>query len=194
MLNDAAIGNGRIVSESAGVLTPAGGSDGRGPCRDDREAGIIDRLKVICAGRSAAVIGGLSGTHAETARRYLNGASTPNPAFLAALCDAFGVSEAWLLCGRGETYRDGGPHRVHVTPREALVAVRAALCELQARLTALESMLEYPKLNGSAQAVGAEVPRNGLVGGKRSYRPATTPEANGADARAGSSLALRQRA
>jgi len=118
------------------------------PDAEMRRAEMVARLRLICSGRSAAGVAALTRTHTETTRRYLNGLSTPHPAFLGALCDALGVSEAWLLCGRGDPYREGGPHRVHVTPREAAVAVRTTLRELLTKMAELEGMLEYPRLNG----------------------------------------------
>src|SRR5204863_441769 len=117
--------------------------------------------------------------------------------FLAAICDALGVSEAWLLSGRGAPYREVGPAGDHVTPREAAVAVRASLRELERRMVALEGMLEYPRLDPAGHPEGPEVielrpPRaNGF------YEAGMTAEDSGPrTTRPGSvrTLRLRQRA
>jgi hypothetical protein len=96
--------------------------------------------------------------------------------FLAAICDALGVSEAWLLCGRGSPYREAGPHGDHITPREAAVAVRASLRELERRMGALESMLEYPRATSRRPAASGFMEARPAMNGNRSYTAATTAE------------------
>src|SRR6478609_1268179 len=99
MLNNEPVGSARQQD-----LTPVGfGQDlysSPATGRRDREAGITARVKAVCGAKSAAAVAALTQTHPETVRRYLTGKNTPHPVFLAAICDALGVSESWLLCGR----------------------------------------------------------------------------------------------
>jgi transcriptional regulator with XRE-family HTH domain len=175
VLNNGPVGNGHIGHGT--MPARAGSPETHVPenGRDQREAGMVARLKIICCGRNATVVGSLTNTHPETARRYLSGKSTPHPVFLATICDALGISEAWLLCGRGSPYREAGPHGEHVTPREAAVAVRTSLWDLESRMAALEEMLEYPRrASGRRSGASSFVEARPMVNGDRSYGATTT--------------------
>jgi hypothetical protein len=69
---------------------------------------IKTRMKWVSTGIPFRRVADLTGTHPETARRYLRGLADPPPAFVAAFCQGLGVNSAWLLLGDGEPHVDHG--------------------------------------------------------------------------------------
>ncbi len=63
-------------------------------------SGLHERLNAAAAGRSFRHLADLTGTNAETVRRYMQG-QAPSVEFLSALCRSLGVCADWLLSGRG---------------------------------------------------------------------------------------------
>jgi hypothetical protein len=61
---------------------------------------MLARARQATGMRSYREVGQATGTPAETARRYLT-VGKPTARFVAALCDAFGVSADWILLNRG---------------------------------------------------------------------------------------------
>lgn len=61
---------------------------------------LHDRLLAVLSDLSYRQIADLTGTNAETTRRYLQGA-TPSVEFLAAVCTKLDLNAEWLLTGRG---------------------------------------------------------------------------------------------
>lgn len=108
---------------------------------DEWNVGLVSRMRCVCGGRTFKKLGELTKTHPESVRRYLTGSSAAQPAFLAALCEAFGVSETWLLAGRGNTYREDSPNLQFATPVEIVTALRESLREAQIRAAKLEWVL-----------------------------------------------------
>lgn len=104
-----------------------------------RRAEIVGRLHQVCKMHTTAQIAVFTGTIYETTRRYLTDTATPSAPFLAALCDAMGVSAEWLLCGQGPTYRPAPSTAAPVTTQDKIAAVRAATVELERRLAQLSS-------------------------------------------------------
>ena len=62
--------------------------------------GLVERVRVVCRGYPARLLGEMTGTASETARRYAHG-HRPSAEFLMGLCHALGVSPVWLLRGEG---------------------------------------------------------------------------------------------
>lgn len=60
------------------------------------------RLAQICEGLSFRQVAQLTGTNAETTRRYLK-SGRPSIEFVTSLCQAMNVSADWLLCGDQES-------------------------------------------------------------------------------------------
>jgi transcriptional regulator with XRE-family HTH domain len=96
---------------------------------------LASRIRAICGERSIQEVGRLTGTHPETARRYIRGQTPPTAAFLASLSTTFGTSAEWLLSGNGpRTRRDAAQAGLHgATLRQLLVAVAERLEEVGAR-------------------------------------------------------------
>lgn len=70
-----------------------------------RTSDLHDRINSVVAGLSFRELAELTGLNAETIRRYVRGAE-PSVAFIARLCEVFGLSAEWLLFGRGPCLRD----------------------------------------------------------------------------------------
>lgn len=94
----------RRGSGAPGVGRAAVAAVSEGTPRD----GLHARLERLVGGLSNAEVARRTGVHSESVRRYRRGAE-PSARFLAAVCEAFGVSGDWLLCGRGEI--SAGPER-----------------------------------------------------------------------------------
>lgn len=61
---------------------------------------MLTRARQVAGMRSYREVGEATGTAAETVRRYLTG-GRPSARFIAALCDAYGVSTDWVLLNHG---------------------------------------------------------------------------------------------
>ncbi len=64
--------------------------------------GLLARLQEVCGNRTYRQIARDTGNHPETVRRYVNGRSTPSVEFVGAICQVYGYSADWLVCGRGK--------------------------------------------------------------------------------------------
>ena len=67
-------------------------------------AGLSERLTLVLGDLSYHEFARSTGFNHETVRRYVQGRSTPSPAFLAVLCNSFGYSPEWLLLGKGRPH------------------------------------------------------------------------------------------
>ncbi|MBY0310944.1 MAG: helix-turn-helix domain-containing protein [Phycisphaerales bacterium] len=94
---------------------------------------LHERLKSVVAGQSYRQLGELTGTNAETVRRYVAG-QAPSVEFLSAICDKFLINGEWLLTGRG-------PMRRQEIRKHALQEASAAEL-LNAMATTLEKLTE----------------------------------------------------
>lgn len=66
--------------------------------------GLSERLSKVCRGMGYRSVASCTGSSHESARRYILGITRPDPEFLARVCEEFGVSAEWLLCGRGSMF------------------------------------------------------------------------------------------
>ncbi len=64
------------------------------------ENGLHERLKIAAGERTYRELGSLTGIHAESVRRYMQGQS-PSVEFLTGLCASLGINGDWLLTGEG---------------------------------------------------------------------------------------------
>jgi hypothetical protein len=67
-------------------------------------ASLSDRIRALCAGKTPQTLARMTGSSADSVRRYLRGAAAP-PDFLVRLAGATGVSLNWMLSGRGPIRR-----------------------------------------------------------------------------------------
>lgn len=139
------------MSESARGIPGKGEGGGTG-----RQAGprsISSRLREACGDCSVAEVGERTGTHPETARRYLNGRSNPSIAFVLSVAEEFGVTCEWLLCGRGASRADRDR-------REILMAdgVHALMERLFERLDQLDGRVQGGIGDGESPAGGDDEP------------------------------------
>jgi hypothetical protein len=99
-----------------------------------RRAEIFLRLREVCKSHSASELAELTGTNYETVRRHLADSTAPSSTFLSGLCDALAVSAEWLLCGRGEMYRQGRPA---TRPQDKVAAVHEAATDVERHMAKL---------------------------------------------------------
>lgn len=66
---------------------------------------LHDRLNHAAGSRSYRHLSELTGTNAETVRRYMQGQS-PSIEFITSLCRSLSISAEWVLTGRGPMRRD----------------------------------------------------------------------------------------
>lgn len=102
--------------------------------------GLHDRLAAAAGNRTYRALAELTGTNAETARRYMQG-QAPSVEFVTALCDALGVNAHWLITGQGPMRtRDIRTHALRdAGAGELLTAVATALESLTTRVDRIES-------------------------------------------------------
>lgn len=102
-------------------------------------------------------LGGLTDTHPETVRRYMQG-QAPSATFLTNLCRVLGVSGEWLLTGKGPM--KCAQIRSHALnqadPSELMTAVANTLTDLCDRMDRLERFMQMLE----TRVRGAEVMRN----------------------------------
>lgn len=65
-----------------------------------KDSPLHERLLAVAGDRTFRHLSELTGTNAETVRRYMTG-QAPSVDFLTAICTALGVNGDWLLTGRG---------------------------------------------------------------------------------------------
>lgn len=117
---------------------------------------LHDRIHAIVGRRTSKSVAEMTGTNAETVRRYLSGAD-PSVEFLAALCRAANVNGEWLLTGRGPM------HRKHLRTHALDEASVSELLSAMAR--SLEKLaLRVERLEHYAQTLEARVRAAGLEG------------------------------
>lgn len=71
-----------------------------------KQTSLHDRLLLAAGNLTYANLGGMTGVHPETVRRFMQG-QTPKPEFLAELTRELGLNGDWLLTGRGQMYYGG---------------------------------------------------------------------------------------
>jgi transcriptional regulator with XRE-family HTH domain len=85
------------------------------------DAGITDRLRQICRGRSAEEIGRQTGISGESVRRYLAG-SEPSARFLCRLCVLEHICGTWLLTGAGAPRQQEHDETLRALPTDRIIA------------------------------------------------------------------------
>jgi len=113
-------------------------------------------LSAAVGQRTYRAIADLTGTNAETVRRYLQGQS-PSVEFLSSLCAALHVSAHWLLTGDGPMLiADSRAHALHrANPTELMGAIATALESLTNRIDRMEQYVQF--LETRLAAPGASV-------------------------------------
>lgn len=104
---------------------------------------LHERLRLVVGTRSYRTIGELTGTNAETVRRYVLG-QAPSVDFLASLCDAFQINAEWLLSGRGPMrVQEIRSHALQqASPGELLTAMASTIERLTERVERLEIFVQ----------------------------------------------------
>lgn len=104
---------------------------------------LHERLRTVVGDRTYRAVGEITGTNAETARRYLQG-QAPNIEFIAALCEKLGLNANWLLTGYGPMKaKDQRAHALReANPAELLSAIADALEQLTARVDRIEVYMQ----------------------------------------------------
>jgi len=100
---------------------------------------LTERLLAAAGDRTYRSLAELTGTNAETVRRYMQG-QAPSVEFLAAICLTLGVSEQWLISGRGPMKASQlKSHALkEATPSELLAAMASTIERLSDRIDRLE--------------------------------------------------------
>lgn len=109
----------------------------------ETDSPLHERMRSLVGRRSNREVGDLTGTNAETVRRYLSGQS-PSVEFLTALCVATQASPEWLLTGRGPMRQsDVRAHALQgANAHELLGAIAQTLEKLIERVERLERFLQ----------------------------------------------------
>ncbi len=106
--------------------------------------GLHERLVAAVGQRTYRAVADMTGTNAETARRYLQGQS-PSIEFLGALCAALNVSAHWVLTGEGPMLM--AESRAHAlrqaNPGELMGAIATALESLTQRIDSIEQYVQF---------------------------------------------------
>jgi transcriptional regulator with XRE-family HTH domain len=104
---------------------------------------LHERLVAVAGARSFRELGRMTGTNAETVRRYMRG-QAPSIDFIAGLCDATGTNVHWLITGQGA--QRGEDARVEALKRadagELLSAVATTIERAVERLDRLERYVQ----------------------------------------------------
>ncbi len=105
--------------------------------------GLHDRLAVATEGRTYKHLSDLTGTHAESVRRYMQG-QPPTVEFLSALCEGLGINGDWLLLGRGPMRREDVKIAAlrSADPGELLTAMSGTMERLVERVDRIEVFVQ----------------------------------------------------
>lgn len=145
------------------------------------ESPLHDRMNAAVGARTFRGISELTGTNAETVRRYMQG-QAPSVEFVATLCAVLGVNAEWMLSGRGPMRRDDvKTHALReASGGELLGAMATAVEKLTSRMDRLEvhiQMLEA-RLRGRENVTPSRATeRSDEQEAAQSTPPAPRPEA-----------------
>jgi len=105
--------------------------------------GFHARLNEAAGRVSYRKLGGLTDTHPETVRRYMQG-QAPSATFLTNMCRVLGISGEWLLTGRGPMkVSQIKSHALgQADPSELMTAVANTLTDLCDRMDRLERFVQ----------------------------------------------------
>ena len=117
------------------------------------EGSLHDRLSAAAGELTYRAISDMTGVHAETVRRYMQGQS-PSIEFVAKLCGALGISGEWMLTGKGPMREaDTRSHALReANPVELLSAMAGRIEVLSERVERLEATVESIASRGSGPA------------------------------------------
>ncbi len=133
------------------------------------ESPLHDRLAAVTAGMTYREIGEITGTNAETARRYITG-QAPSVEFVIRLCQRKGINGQWLLSGQGPmrvsdiksaSLREAGPGELLSAMAVAIETMRDRLDRVERFVHTLETRLRVasaPALPTTDNAHGANTP------------------------------------
>lgn len=100
---------------------------------------LHERIHAAVGGRTYRAIAELTGSNAETVRRYMMG-QAPSAEFLAALCQAIGLNAQWLLTGRGPM--KASHIKAHALSEASAAELLSAMARTLERLTDRVERLE----------------------------------------------------
>ncbi len=133
---------------------------------------LHERLRSVVAGQSYRQLGELTGSNAETIRRYVTG-QAPSVEFLSAICDRFMINGEWLLTGRGPMRRQ--EIRKHAlqeaSAAELLNAMATTLERLTERVERLEMYVQSLETLLRADAHGLRTAQSASAGGPAQSSP-----------------------
>lgn len=117
--------------------------------------GLHERLAVATEGRTYKHLSDLTGTHAESVRRYMQG-QPPTVEFLSALCDGLGINGDRLLLGRGPMRRSDVKSAAlrSADPGELLTAMSSTMERLVERVDRIEVFVQTLETRLRATARG----------------------------------------
>ncbi|MGE3106813.1 MAG: hypothetical protein AB7G11_09025 [Phycisphaerales bacterium] len=123
---------------------------------------LTERLLAAAGDRTYRSIADLTSTNAETVRRYMQG-QAPSVEFLASLCSALGISEQWLISGRGpmrvnqlktHALKDASPSELLSAMAGTIERIADRVDRLEVFITTLETRLRVRALPASIHSRG----------------------------------------
>lgn len=156
--------------------------------------GLHERLAEAVGERTFRGLAELTGTPAETVRRYMQG-QAPSAEFLASVCSALRVSGDWLLTGRGpmrvddvkaEALRRADPGELLAAMSKNMERLLGRVERLEVFVQTMEARLRARRESAAAAAIVAGVGSGGTVGAST-----TGSERDGAAAAVGSQSRAR---
>jgi hypothetical protein len=122
-------------------------------------SGLHERIQAVVGDRTYRAVSDMTGTHAETVRRYLQG-QAPSAEFLSMLCKTLELNAHWLLLGEGAMRNaEAKQHALReADPAELLAAVASSLEALTERVARLEVYVQglesHVRTGGGADGTG----------------------------------------
>ena len=151
--------------------------------------GFHTRLNEAAGRVSYRKLGGLTETHPETVRRYMQG-QAPSATFLTNMCRVLGISGEWLLTGRGPM--KVSQIRSHALgqadPSELMTAVANTLTDLCDRMDRLERFVQSLETRLRGNQIEGEIARGGLVADRMNSAESNTIEVEGEHESAGQAI------
>jgi len=122
---------------------------------------VHERIHLAAGGRSCGQVAKLTGTHAETTRRYLRG-QMPSVEFIAGFADGVGVNLEWLITGRGPMNR---PESQPTMPASILEVVDRSISALEDIRRQLKGVTVASSMTGRAawRATGQRLSSSGAA-------------------------------
>lgn len=129
-----------------------------------KASSLHDRMNLVAGERSYRELGELTGTNAETVRRYMQG-QAPSVEFLAGLARSLNLSGTWLLSGVGPRHTDEvkGAALREADASELLSAMAETISMMMDRIQRLEIFVQTmeARLRATSEPGEAEERRDG---------------------------------